>query len=60
VRGEDLSCEVETHRARRRLVVGVPLVGNWSKMQPTGRRLDALPVWLLTKIFSPPCPESLP
>jgi hypothetical protein len=33
MRGGDLSCEAETCRARRRRV---PLVGNWSKMQPTG------------------------
>jgi hypothetical protein len=33
VRGGDLSCEAETCRARRRWV---PLVGNWSEMQPTG------------------------
>jgi hypothetical protein len=49
----------ETCRARRRLVVGVPLVGKLSEMQPTGQRLDVLPVWVLTRIFSPPCPESL-
>jgi hypothetical protein len=23
-------------------------VGNWSEMQPTGRRPDILPVWVLT------------
>jgi hypothetical protein len=51
VRGGDLSCEVETRRARWRLVVGVPLVRNWSEMQPTGRRLD---------ILLAPCLESLP
>jgi hypothetical protein len=39
VRGGDLSCEAETCRARRGLVVEVPLVGNWSEMQPTGLRL---------------------
>jgi hypothetical protein len=60
VRGGDLSCEAETCCARWRLVVGVPLVGNWSELWPTGQRLDVLPVWVLTKIFSPPCPESLP
>jgi hypothetical protein len=49
-----------TCRARRRLVVGVPLMGNGSEMQPTGQRLDVLPVWVLTRVFSPPCPESLP
>jgi hypothetical protein len=37
-----------------------PLVGNWSEMQPTGQRLDVLPVWVLTRVPSPPCPESLP
>jgi hypothetical protein len=58
VRGGDLSCETETCRARRRLVVGVPLVGNWSEMQATGQRLDVLPVWVSTRVFSPPCPES--
>jgi hypothetical protein len=36
MRGGDLLCEAETCRVRRRLVVGVPLVGNWSEMQPTG------------------------
>jgi hypothetical protein len=60
VRGVDLSCEAETCCARRRLVVGIPLVGNWSEMQPTSQRLDVLPVWVLTRVFSPPCPESLP
>jgi hypothetical protein len=48
VRGGDLSCEAETCRARRRLVVGILLVGNWSEMQPTSRRLDVLPMWVLT------------
>jgi hypothetical protein len=28
VRDGDLSCEAETSRARRRLVMGIPLVGN--------------------------------
>jgi hypothetical protein len=51
------SCEVETSRARQRLVVGVPLVGNWSVMQPTGRRLHVFPVWVLTRVLSTPCPE---
>jgi hypothetical protein len=60
VRGGDLSCEAETCRARRRLVVRIPLVGNWSKMQPTGRRLDILPVWVFTRVLSPPHPESWP
>jgi hypothetical protein len=41
------SCEAETYR-------GVPFVGNWSEMLPTGRRLDALPVWVLTGVLSPP------
>jgi hypothetical protein len=37
VRRVDLSCEAETCRARRKLVVArVPLVGNWSEMQLTG------------------------
>jgi hypothetical protein len=57
-RGVDLSCEAEI-RARQRLVVGVPLMGNWSEMQPTGQRLGVLPVWVLTRFFSPPCLESL-
>jgi hypothetical protein len=48
VRGGDLSCEAETCRARRRLVVGILLVGTWSEMQPTSRRLDVLPMWVLT------------
>jgi hypothetical protein len=69
-----LSCEAETCRARRRLVVrggdfscdagtcrgGIPLVGNWSEMLPTGRRLDVLPVWVLTGVLSPPRLESWP
>jgi hypothetical protein len=48
VRGGDLACEAETCRATRRLVVGILLVGNWSEMQPTSRRLDVLPMWVLT------------
>jgi hypothetical protein len=56
--GGDLSCVAESCRARRRLVVGVPLVGNWSEMLPTGRRLDVLPVWVLTRALSPPHLES--
>jgi hypothetical protein len=56
----DLSCEAETCRARRRLVGGIPLVGNWSEMLPTGRRLDVLPVWVLTGALSPPRLESWP
>jgi hypothetical protein len=54
VGGGDLSSEAETSRARRRLVVGIPLVGNQSEMQPTGRRLDVLPVWVLTVVLRPP------
>jgi hypothetical protein len=56
----DLSCEAETCRARWRLVVGVSLVRNWSEMQPTGQRPDVLPVSVLTRVFTPPCPKSLP
>jgi hypothetical protein len=33
---------------------GIPLEGNWSEMLLTGRRLDALPVWVLTGVLSPP------
>jgi hypothetical protein len=51
VRGGVLSCEAET-------CLGVPLVGNWSEMLPTGRRLDVLPVWVLTRALSPPHLES--
>jgi hypothetical protein len=58
VRGGDLSSEAETSRARRRLVMWIPLVGNWSEMQPTGQRLDVLSVWVLTGVLSPPRPES--
>jgi hypothetical protein len=60
--GGDLSYEAETCRAGRRLLVqgrDFPLVGNWSEMQPTGQRLDVLPVWVLTRVPSPPCPKSL-
>jgi hypothetical protein len=53
VRGGDFSCEAETF-------VGIPLVGNWLEMQPTGRRLDVLPVWVLTRVLSLPRPESWP
>jgi hypothetical protein len=60
VRAGGWSCEAETCRARRRLVVGIPFVGNWSEMQPTGRRLDVLPVWVLTRVLSPPRLESWP
>jgi hypothetical protein len=54
------SCEVESCRARRRLIEGVPLVGNWSEMLPTGREHDVLAVRVLTGILSPPCLESWP
>jgi hypothetical protein len=57
VRGRDFSCEAETCRARRRLVVGIPLVGNlvgdvaiWPE---TGRLV-------LTRVLSLPHPESWP
>jgi hypothetical protein len=67
VQGGDLSCEAETCRVRRRLVVrgedlseGIPLVGNWSEMLPTGRKCDILPVWVLTRVLSLPRLESLP
>jgi hypothetical protein len=53
VRGGDLSCEAETCR-------GGPssgeLVGDAANWPETGR----LAVWVLTRLFSPPCPESLP
>jgi hypothetical protein len=58
--GGDFSCEAYTSHARQRLVAGIPLVGNWSEMQPTGQELDVLPVWVLTRVLSPPCPEYLP
>jgi hypothetical protein len=52
-------------RARQRLVVrggglleGIPLVGNWSEMLPTGRKHDVLPVWVLTGVLSLPRLES--
>jgi hypothetical protein len=54
------SCEAETRHARRRLVVGIPLVGNWSEMQPTSWRPDVLPVWVLTRVLSPPRLEFWP
>jgi hypothetical protein len=67
VSGGDFSCEAKACRARRRLVVrggdlseGIPLVGSWSEMQPTGQRLDVLPVWVLTRALSLPRPESWP
>jgi hypothetical protein len=52
--------EPEGGRARRRLVVVIPLIGNWLEMQPTGWRLDVLPVWVLTGVLSPPRLESWP
>jgi hypothetical protein len=61
------SCEAETALARRRLVVrggdlsgGIPLVGNWSEMLQTGRRLGVLSVLVLTGVLSPPRLESWP
>jgi hypothetical protein len=51
VRGGDLSCEAETAR-------GVPLLGNWSEILPTGREQDVLPVMVLTGVLSPPRLES--
>jgi hypothetical protein len=59
-RSRGRSCEAETFRARRRLLGGIPLVGNWSEMPPTGRRLDVLLVWILTGVLSPPRLESWP
>jgi hypothetical protein len=53
-RGGDFSCEAETCRARQRLVVGIPLVGNWSEVQPIGWRLDVLLVWVLTGVLVTP------
>jgi hypothetical protein len=54
-------------RARRILAVrgrdlseGIPLVGNWSEMLPTGRKHDVLPVWALTGLLSLPLLESWP
>jgi hypothetical protein len=60
VRGSGWSCEAETSRARQRLLVGIPLVGIWSEMLPTGRRLDVLQVWVLTGVLSPLRLESWP
>jgi hypothetical protein len=67
MRGGDLSCEAETYHARRRLVMrdgdlseGIPLVGNWSEMLPTGPNRDVLPVWVLTGVLSLPCLEPWP
>jgi hypothetical protein len=60
------SCKAETSHARRRLVrggdlsEGIPLVGNWSEMLPTGRKHDVLPVWVLTGVLSLPRHESWP
>jgi hypothetical protein len=34
-------------------------VGNWSEMQPTGRKRDVLPVWVLTRVLSLPHLEGL-
>jgi hypothetical protein len=53
VQGGDLSCEAET-------CCGGPSSGDWSEMQPSSRRLNVLPVWVLTEVLFPPCPESLP
>jgi hypothetical protein len=39
---------------------GIPLVGNWSEMLPTGRNRDALLVWVLTGVLSLPCHKSWP
>jgi hypothetical protein len=53
VRGGDFSCEAQTGR-------GIPLVGNWSEMPPTGWKCDVLLVWVLTKVPSLPRLESWP
>jgi hypothetical protein len=37
---------------------GIPLVGNWSEMLPTGRKHDVLPVWVLTGVLNLPLLES--
>jgi hypothetical protein len=72
VRGGDLPCETETCRARRRLAMRdgdlsceaetcrgeIPLAGNWSETLPTGRKHAILPVWVLTRVLSPPRLES--
>jgi hypothetical protein len=47
VRGEDFS-------------KGVPLVGNWSDVLPTGWEQDVLPVMVLTRFLNLPCPKSWP
>jgi hypothetical protein len=67
VRTSGLSWEAGTCSARRRLFVRggdrleeVPLVGNWSKMLPTGQEQDILPVIVLTGVLSPPHLESWP
>jgi hypothetical protein len=44
----------------RNLLEGIPLVGNWSEMLPTGRKHDVLPVWVLTGLLSLPRLESWP
>jgi hypothetical protein len=51
--GTDLSCEEETCRGGSCSGKLVRDAANWPK---TGR----LPVWVLTRVPSPPCPESLP
>jgi hypothetical protein len=47
VRGKDLS-------------EGIPVVGNWSKMLPTGREWDVLPVVVLIGVFGHSHLESWP
>jgi hypothetical protein len=61
------SCEAETCRLRRRLVVrgeelseGIPLVGNWSEVPPAGQEHDVLLVWVLTGVLSLPRLQSWP
>jgi hypothetical protein len=39
---------------------GIPLMGNWSEMLPTGRKHDVLPVWVLTGVLSLPRLQSWP
>jgi hypothetical protein len=58
VRTSNSSCKAGTRRARRRLIEGVPLVGNWSEKLPTSREQDILPVMVLTGVLSPPHLES--
>jgi hypothetical protein len=60
MRGGDLSCEAETCRARRKLAKLIPVVRNLSEMLPAGRRLDVLPVSVLTRVLNPPRLESWP